>query len=274
MPHTFVEDIKSKLPEYAILVLGSAKAFLISKVFEVVNEILDKLKDTCPPPETIKKLVKSINSVKAVVASIEKKIDKIEKLTPILDAAIVIIKIYLDFQYHLRPDFVTLPITGYPGTPTGAKRQTQINNLQRKIRNTERVLKDLTAAKKTITLAVATTKTTLGPILGIIQIIESLLEACLTNQSLTDEERRSLIQGIQDKTDNILIRGIEYTSAKGTTYTIKITSDPNSPQIAPKRQAIAQDFRGITVLTGPSSFASDPNILIEELKFRIDNQLP
>lgn len=274
MPHTFVEDIKSKIPEYAILVLGAAKAFLISRVFEIVNEILDKLRNACPPPETIKKLSKSIDSIKSVVASVEKKISKIEKLTPILDASIVIIKIYLDFQYHLRPDFVAFPITGYPSTPTGAKRTTQVSNLQRKIRNNERVLKDLTAAKRTITVAVAATKATLGPILGILQTIESLLEACLTNQSLTDEERRELIQSIQDKTDDILVRGIEYTSTKGTTYTIKIISDPNSPPIAPKRQAIAQDFRGITVLTGPSSFASDPNILIEELKFRIDNQLP
>ena len=57
-------------------------------------------------------------------------------------------------------------------------------------------------------------------------------------------------------------------------YTIKVVTDPNSPSIAPQRQAVAYDFRGIAVLKGPLSFAGDSKVLIKEIKFRIDNQLP
>jgi len=57
-------------------------------------------------------------------------------------------------------------------------------------------------------------------------------------------------------------------------YTLEIVQDPNSPKIAPRRYAIAKDKAGIIVLYGPSSFSSDTQVLLDEIKFRIDNQLP
>lgn len=65
-----------------------------------------------------------------------------------------------------------------------------------------------------------------------------------------------------------------YTNARNTQYTIRIENDPNSPSIAPRRRAIALDRRGVAVLKGPYSFSSSEKILKDELKFRIDNQLP
>jgi len=66
----------------------------------------------------------------------------------------------------------------------------------------------------------------------------------------------------------------QYTTDRNTLYTIKIENDPNSPAIAPRRRAIAVDRRDVTVLKGPFSFSSSEKILKDELKFRIDNQLP
>lgn len=55
---------------------------------------------------------------------------------------------------------------------------------------------------------------------------------------------------------------------------LSVVRDPNSPTIAPKNYAIAKDNTGVIVLYGQSSFSSDTRVLLEELKFRIDNQLP
>lgn len=55
---------------------------------------------------------------------------------------------------------------------------------------------------------------------------------------------------------------------------LSVVRDPNSPTIAPKNYAIAKDRTGVVVLYGQSSFSADTKVLIEELKFRIDNQLP
>ena len=55
---------------------------------------------------------------------------------------------------------------------------------------------------------------------------------------------------------------------KGFTFEIKNDTSQNFQY--PKRYAIARNVQGIQVLRSESSFASNPSILIEELKFVID----
>ena len=63
-------------------------------------------------------------------------------------------------------------------------------------------------------------------------------------------------------------------SQNGNQYTIRIVEDTNSPTYAKKRFAIVENIDGVTVLKGPSSFSSSTRVLIDEIKFRINNQLP
>jgi len=60
----------------------------------------------------------------------------------------------------------------------------------------------------------------------------------------------------------------------GILYNLAIKLDPNSPSIAPRRFAVAIDPNGVEVLKGAKSFSSSVDILLDEIKFRIDNQLP
>ena len=64
-----------------------------------------------------------------------------------------------------------------------------------------------------------------------------------------------------------------HTGPDGTVYKLDIRIDENSPKVAPLRFAVALDNEDVAVLTGPKSFASDTDILLNEIKFRIDNQL-
>ena len=276
MPHTFIADIKSKLPDYAIIVLGKARAFLITRVFDLVNKILQELRETCPPPDVLNSLLKSLNTIESSIQKVQKTINKVSKLPPLLDGAILASKVYLNFIYHINPKFAPIPINPPIGAYQGTVLEQETDNRNRRIRTIENILEDLETAKATITFAITATNGALGPILGIVQVVKSLLEACFNKQNLTDEERKAILDDIQGKTDRILTEGIPYENTAGDKYTIKVINDPNSPAIAQKRQAIAIDYRGIVVLTGPTSFASDPNILIEELKFRLDglNQSP
>jgi len=65
-----------------------------------------------------------------------------------------------------------------------------------------------------------------------------------------------------------------HTGPDGTLYKLDIITDPNSPSIAPRRFAVALNKEGVQVLKGAKSFASEIDILLDEVKFRIDNQLP
>ena len=53
-------------------------------------------------------------------------------------------------------------------------------------------------------------------------------------------------------------------------FTFEIKQDTSQDFQYPKRFAIARNIQGIQVLRSESSFASSPEILIEELKFVID----
>lgn len=69
--------------------------------------------------------------------------------------------------------------------------------------------------------------------------------------------------------------GITYTAANGITYKLEIRTDPKSPSIAPKRFGVALTLdEGVAVLKGQPSFSSDTTVLLDEVKFRLDNQLP
>jgi hypothetical protein len=70
------------------------------------------------------------------------------------------------------------------------------------------------------------------------------------------------------------LKDFTYTGINGEVYELDIVVDPTSPNIAPRRYAVAKDSKGVIVMKGGPSFSSDVQVLLDEIKFRIDNQLP
>ena len=92
----------------------------------------------------------------------------------------------------------------------------------------------------------------------------------------TKRDLRAILDNYKDLNATTRVADTRYTHTgpDGTVYTLEIIKDPESPTIAPKRFAIAKDPSGVVVLKGPKSFSSSIDILLDEIKFRIDNQLP
>jgi len=88
----------------------------------------------------------------------------------------------------------------------------------------------------------------------------------------------STLEGLKDtrtEDDGTGGAGVRYTAANGITYLLEIRNDPNSPSIAPRRFGVALTLdEGVAVLKSQPSFSSDTNVLLDEVKFRLDNQLP
>ena len=273
MPHISLDVFRTRLPEYAIGKLGAIQSLLIQQVQESVFEVLNEMRTACPSPARLEQLSSKVNNIRQVVNSSRDQVGGVSKVADFLDPVIRAAKIFLNVQYHL-PTFISSPVGVPVGFPTFAKTDGIINSTGSRIRKFEKLAEDAQDARVAIIESVSIVNGIFEPLLSSLDQIDSLIQACVTNQAISDEERAQLIKNVQKNTDSIYYRGIEYRSQGGATYTIKVIDDPNSPSVAPKRQAIAQDFRGITVLTGPSSFASNPQILLDELKFRIDNQLP
>lgn len=63
---------------------------------------------------------------------------------------------------------------------------------------------------------------------------------------------------------------ISYISKQGKKYTIKVVEDKATSGIALQHYAVAVDAVGVVVLQGPRSYSSDLGILVEEIKFALD----
>ena len=274
MPHAILKDIKSNLSAYAAQALGELQAFAITKAQEFVSEILEKLKKECPPKEELDKLAAKLNTVRNVITSVNRKVQPIASLPPKLDPPIIGMKILIEILSHLpAPNTIGTP----PGPQGGViysvpQGVTQANGA--KLRWAQKAVETIEDDQKAIKDLLDQMTGLLDPIQAQLDAIAALIDSCYANQAMTDEERKELASKLNNQTKDQDLFGIEYTSQGGYTYKIKIQTDPTSPEIAPRRQAIVQDFRGITVLTGPASFASNTEVLIKEIKFRIDNQLP
>ena len=90
----------------------------------------------------------------------------------------------------------------------------------------------------------------------------------------TPEGRLALLNNVNDAPVTALITDSEYKAANGETYFLSILEDKLTEYVAPRRYAVAKDRRGVIVLQGPKSFASNQQVLLDELKFRIDRRLP
>lgn len=107
------------------------------------------------------------------------------------------------------------------------------------------------------------------------ETLNNLDKSSLTEaQALSIDTLQKGIVRVQSGTQDISPEKLEYTSTQGQHYIFKIKEDKKGPSIAPLRYAVAVNDESVEVLRGASSFSSSTEVLIAELKFRIENQLP
>jgi len=94
------------------------------------------------------------------------------------------------------------------------------------------------------------------------------------NKSSLDDNQLQAVEGLYNRLNLKDVEAPEGGIVPYRDYFLEVTEDPLDFGLAPRRFAIAKDKEGVVVLRGPSSFSSSTDILIQELKFRIDNQLP
>ena len=94
-----------------------------------------------------------------------------------------------------------------------------------------------------------------------------------------NSDTKDLIKGLLDNFTDIGEGSLSnnskffHTGPNGIVYELRIKSDPLAPPIAPRRYAVAINPDGAEMFVGDKSFASDAEVLLNEIKFRIDNQL-
>ena len=280
MPHGYLKEFKSFLAQFSALKVGDLLAMAIEYAEPKVNEIINELLNQCPPPEVLKQMGKTVDNVNSLMNKVDRQVGQLDKLPKKLDKPINAGKVVVEILAHMP-----LPSTiGGPGpigvifsVPTGViQAQAQLLTF------TSNMISTLEDDQEAIKAILSSASGVFTPIRMKISRIEMLLARCASNPNLSDRDRKDILDGLQDKNTGTSGttaggngKGVEYTSnTNGNTYTISIVTNTETGISVPQRQAVAKDFRGIIVLKGPLSFASSEQVLIDELKFRIDNYLP
>mgnify|MGYP001169159333 FL=1 len=273
MAHALLKEFKSNLAGIVAQALGRLESYAIVYATRKINEIIDELRDKCPPPPVLNRLSKLVGNIKKVVVKIDARLDTFRKIPEKLDKPIKAGTILVDL-------ISKIPVPTAIGTPPGpagglilAVKTGKINTLSNLLVWGRKMVETLGDDQKAVINLLKESESIFEPIKERLDTIDKLLQRCAENPDLSKEDRDKILEGL-----NVPRKGNEkptsYTGANGRVYSLEIIQDHTSPNIAPRRVAIAKDFRGIVVLRGEPSFASDPQVLIDELKLRIDNQLP
>jgi len=117
-----------------------------------------------------------------------------------------------------------------------------------------------------IIIAIASFGVFLGIVLKFLNMLDIILQYCSEDKNMDLEQINNEINALANPT--VVATQSEDNTYKGFTLGVKIDETNESKYI--KRYAVAQNKQGVDVLKTESSFASDPSVLVSQLKFIID----
>jgi DNA repair exonuclease SbcCD ATPase subunit len=248
--------------------VGNVRALLIVQVQKNVLAMLTKFSSQCPNPKDLQRIIKTRNTLLKNVSGLRQRVQKFNTVASSLQTTATLVKTLIQVITSIPlPTAIIPPMTGGIGIPVSIL--TKYSNSLVKLNKTLDKIIDESGAIASVVSSIAPPLQTTEDRL---RSIDALIQQC-TEGASTQADLAALLSTAQPQGNT----GSEGTPSpdylyKG--YKLEIIQDPNSPKIAPRRYAIAKDRRGIIVLRGDSSFSSSTDVLLEEIKFRIDNQLP
>lgn len=271
----------SQLSKVIAYQVGTMQGDLRSRISGEVSRLTTQFDNECPRPNELVRIINTLNNLNNVVIKFENRINPLKRavnnLRRTLRTAIRVItvlkQIPLPTATGIRPSFSDFDVGGHLGAVPISITNKYADLLRLASETAASIEDDIAACDKILNEV----NDRVEDIQGKLDTLKIPIDACSENSGLTAEELKALKTAREglDKTGSPgTFTEVPFRSINGKDYKLSVENDPNSPSIAPKRFAVAKDNIGVTVLRGPSSFASSTQVLIKELKFRIDNQLP
>lgn len=253
--------------------IGNIRGLLIVKVREQIAKIVDKYAGSlCPSVNETKKVIRTKNNLSKVISKFDQRVTQVARIVTTINASIRVFDLIIKLQLNNPKPVFIVPGVPYVSPVTEGSLNKRARNIQYLQKKSDQLKEELKAAED-ILRTVRDFSTSLQNSLN---LIDFYLQRCLLEQA-SDPEAQRLLEGLSNIED--LLKEVQPPNSQQALtedygdYKITVVQDETSIGIAPKRYAIAQDRQGVVVLRGQSSFSSDSQILIDELKFRIDNKL-
>lgn len=249
--------------EEALLQQGVAQVEILVRD-AITTFLLDRIK--CPPQEIVEKLIRVVGNIIVFLNAFIRVFEQFKQAINIASAIISVLDRSLQgLKITVKANdaailAATVTGVGIAATPPIINANRLLDKIVVRYEQRISALDDrLCSAGKSVTYI----DSTLNVVYALIQAIEQLLLSCLPDNALTPELTSRLVPR-------------SFTAGEGETYRgfrFEIRTILEESQLAPRRYAVALDRQGVVVLEGIPSFSADTQILIDELKFRIDNQL-
>ena len=248
-----IENLKTKLIPFALKLL---EPFGTSAIQAVVNGLpIDDVKNltNCPSQSEILRLINRRNKLATQINNIYKIVTTLTKI--VATTQIVLAAIQAG---------AALALIGPPPLPPNPPLYERLKEDTRKVQSVLSII--------TITLVLI--GLLLGIILRLLSSLDSLLQQCSQDQDIPfetiNEELNNLVNtstGISNST--VIDETQQKSTYKG--FVIELKLDEANVSKYPRRYAQALNNQGVPVLKTDLSFASDPQVLIDQLKFIIDS---
>ena len=261
--------------------VGDIEADVRGRIENEVSRLTSEFANQCPPPNNLAKIVSIQNNLSARINGFQGRIKPYRRMITRLEATLrTVINLIRILKLIPIPTAQGTPPTGSPSDVGGFLFAIPIK-ITNKYADLLRLTSELAASIEDDIAAgnrlLRETEFSLTSLKENLALLNPPIEECTRNQGLSAEQLRQIREAAEgtNKTGTAGTNtDVPFRSTNGKDYTLSVVTDSNSPSIAPRRYAVAKDQIGVVVLRGPSSFASSTEVLIQELKFRIDNQLP
>ena len=260
--------IKGGIAMVVALLVGNMTAQITLRIKSEISRILSKFQNQCPPPKELAKIIKIKNNLLKVLNSFQKRLDKLTKISQRLLKTVRLVKRIIKIITSI-PIPTSFPYV--PGIPISVL--TKYSNALIKL---NKLLDTLTDQAAAITAVLTNISAIIGALKKALEELDVQIQDCSKDPNkaiVAAGIAESSIQAGGSQAGGLKTGGLQPADFYYKGYRLEIVQDIVDYKLAPKRRAIAIDKRGVVMLHGPSSFSSSTQILLDELKFRIDQLL-
>jgi hypothetical protein len=240
--------------------IGTLKGKLTAQILKQVMAILNKFSSGCPNSKELERIIKTRSTLLKHISSFEKRVNKFSSIASTLTTTVTLVSVAIKIITS-----IPIPTSVPPGAGIPVNILTKFSNALVKLNKT---VDKLSGDAVAITALISS----IGPLLTSLKNRLNSIDLAIQQCSLGQPADLGQILATAQPPENTGSEGTPNADYEYQGYTLEIVQDPNSPKIAPRRFAIAKDKSGIVRFRGDSSFSSSTQVLLDELKFEIDNQ--
>jgi len=265
-------SVQSKLSEIAARKIGTLQGEIEARINEQVLDMLGKFANSCPTREALTDIINLRNNLLTAINQFEKTVDKFKNIINQLRAPIKAAKVLKTLLERNPVPSAVIFHPGGKGVSLG-----RITKLAGRHRTVSKLLEALEDDVESINGLINGVQPSLNSVRNILNSVDIKILECAEELD-NAEDLVKLLEDAQEKentgSEGIPNENYKYRAKNGRDYTLHIIEDISIKTTIPRRIAVAKDIIGVTVLQGQPSFSSSTKVLLDELKFRIDNQLP